>query len=97
MKFAKPAVFILCLVPAAWIAYLAYGITSLASALYLWKRTRSRFWDLTAGGANLCLDLPSRLILNVANYHFGAFARKQPRFCRPHTVTCTADNRNLAC
>ena len=29
-------------VPAAWIAYLAYGITSLASALYLWKRTRSR-------------------------------------------------------
>src|SRR5207302_1941563 len=27
-------------VPAAWIAYLAYGVTSLASALYLWRRTR---------------------------------------------------------
>ena len=36
-------------VPAAWVAYLAYGVTSLASALYLWKRTRSQAWDTLAG------------------------------------------------
>jgi len=38
-------------VPAAWIAYLAYGVTSLASALYLWKRTRSQAWDTLAGAS----------------------------------------------
>jgi heme exporter protein C len=38
-------------VPAAWIAYLAYGVTSLASALYLWKRTRSLAWDTLAGAS----------------------------------------------
>jgi heme exporter protein C len=39
-------------VPTAWVAmYLSFGITSLASALYLWPRTRSRFWDLTAGAS----------------------------------------------
>ncbi|MDQ1515514.1 MAG: heme exporter protein [Actinomycetota bacterium] len=38
-------------VPAAWIAYLAYGVTSLASALYLWKRTRSPAWDTLAGAS----------------------------------------------
>jgi heme exporter protein C len=38
-------------VPAAWIAYLAYGVTSLASALYLWKRTRSPAWDTLAGSS----------------------------------------------
>jgi heme exporter protein C len=26
-------------------------VTTLASALYLWKRTRSRFWDLVAGAS----------------------------------------------
>lgn len=39
-------------VPTAWLAmYLSFGVTSLASALYLWKRTRSRFWDLVAGAS----------------------------------------------
>jgi heme exporter protein C len=39
-------------VPTAWVAmYLSFGVTSLASALYLWPRTRSRFWDLTAGAS----------------------------------------------
>ena len=31
-------------VPTAWVAmYLSFGVTSMASALYLWPRTRSRF------------------------------------------------------
>ncbi len=38
-------------VPAAWTAYLAFGITSLASALYLWKRTRAPAWDMVAGAS----------------------------------------------
>ena len=39
-------------VPTAWVAmYLSFGITTLASALYLWRRTRSRFWDLVAGAS----------------------------------------------
>jgi heme exporter protein C len=39
-------------VPTAWVAmYLSFGVTSLASAFYLWPRTRSRFWDLTAGAS----------------------------------------------
>jgi len=39
-------------VPTAWVAmYLSFGVTSIASALYLWRRTRSRFWDLTAGAS----------------------------------------------
>ena len=39
-------------VPTAWIAmYLAFGVTSLASVLYLVPRTRSRFWDVIAGSA----------------------------------------------
>ncbi len=39
-------------VPTAWLAmYVCFGVTSLASVLYLWKRTRSRFWDLTAGAS----------------------------------------------
>jgi heme exporter protein C len=35
----------------AWTAYLAFGITAIASALYLWPRTRSRMWDLLAGAS----------------------------------------------
>jgi heme exporter protein C len=35
----------------AWTAYLAFGITAVASALYLWPRTRSRLWDLVAGAS----------------------------------------------
>lgn len=39
-------------VPTAWLAmYLSFGVTTLASALYLWRRTRSRFWDLLAGAS----------------------------------------------
>jgi heme exporter protein C len=38
-------------VPAAWLAYLAFGVTALASALYLWRRTRSPVWDRLAGAS----------------------------------------------
>ncbi|MGI9033612.1 MAG: cytochrome c biogenesis protein CcsA [Acidimicrobiales bacterium] len=49
----KDAVRLLYLhVPTAWLAmYLSFGVTSLASALYLWRRTRSRFWDQVAGAS----------------------------------------------
>lgn len=35
----------------AWTAYLGVGTAALASALYLYPRTRSRFWDLLAGAS----------------------------------------------
>jgi heme exporter protein C len=38
-------------VPAAWIAYLAFVVTALASVLYLWPRTRARAWDTLAGAS----------------------------------------------
>lgn len=39
-------------VPTAWLSmYVCFGVTTLASVLYLWKRTRSRFWDLTAAAS----------------------------------------------
>ena len=38
-------------VPAAWIAYVAFGVTALGSALYLWPRTRSLVWDRVAGAS----------------------------------------------
>ncbi len=38
-------------VPAAWLAYLAFGVTAFASALYLWPRTRSAVWDRIAGSS----------------------------------------------
>jgi heme exporter protein C len=38
-------------VPAAWVAYLAFGVTSLASILYLVRRTRSLVWDRVAGAS----------------------------------------------
>jgi heme exporter protein C len=38
-------------VPAAWIAYVAFGVTSIGSALYLWPRTRSLVWDRIAGAS----------------------------------------------
>ena len=38
-------------VPAAWIAYLAFGVTALGSALWLWPRTRSSVWDRVAGAS----------------------------------------------
>ena len=37
--------------PLAWVAYLSFGVTALASALYLWPRTRSRLFDLAAGAS----------------------------------------------
>ncbi len=49
----KDAVRLLYLhVPTAWLAmYVSFGVTTLASVFYLWPRTRSRFWDLTAGAS----------------------------------------------
>jgi heme exporter protein C len=38
-------------VPSAWLAYLAFGVTGLASAAYLWRRTRSLAWDRIAGAS----------------------------------------------
>src|SRR4029078_6957506 len=38
-------------VPAAWIAYLAFGVTALGSALWLWPRTRATVWDSIAGAS----------------------------------------------
>jgi heme exporter protein C len=38
-------------VPTAWLMYVSFGMTALASALWLWPRTRSRFWDLLAGAS----------------------------------------------
>jgi heme exporter protein C len=49
----KDAVRLLYLhVPTAWVAmYLSFGITTLASVLWLWQRTRSDTWDLLAGAS----------------------------------------------
>jgi heme exporter protein C len=38
-------------VPTAWLAYLAFGVTALSSALWLWPRTRSAVWDRMAGSS----------------------------------------------
>ena len=38
-------------VPAAWLAYLAFGVTALGSALWLWPRTRAMVWDRVAGAS----------------------------------------------
>lgn len=38
-------------VPSAWLAYAAFFVTALSSALYLWKRTRSERYDLLAGAS----------------------------------------------
>jgi heme exporter protein C len=38
-------------VPAAWLAYLGYFVTAVASALYLVPRTRSLRWDALAGAS----------------------------------------------
>jgi heme exporter protein C len=35
----------------AWVAFLAFGVTTLASALYLWRRTRRPEWDLLAAAS----------------------------------------------
>jgi len=38
--------------PVAWVAlYLAFGLSALSSLLYLWRRTRSLFWDRLAASA----------------------------------------------
>ena len=38
-------------VPAAWLAYLAFTVTAIASVLWLVPRTRSATWDLLAGAS----------------------------------------------
>jgi heme exporter protein C len=38
-------------VPAAWLAYLSFGVTAVASLLYLVPKTRSLRWDLLAGAS----------------------------------------------
>jgi heme exporter protein C len=38
-------------VPFAWLAYLAFGVTAIASVLWLVPRTRSTTWDLLAGAS----------------------------------------------
>jgi heme exporter protein C len=38
-------------VPTAWVAYLAFGVTALASLLWLIPRTRDTAWDLLAGAS----------------------------------------------
>lgn len=38
-------------VPAAWLAYLAFTVTAIASVLWLVPRTRSTTWDLLAGAS----------------------------------------------
>ena len=37
--------------PLAWTAYLAFGVTAAASALYLWPRTRKSRWDAVASSS----------------------------------------------
>jgi len=38
--------------PLAWVAlYLAFGLAALSSLLYLWRRTRSLFWDRLAAAS----------------------------------------------
>jgi len=38
-------------VPSAWLAYLAFFVTAVASVLFLWRRTRSMVWDRVAGAS----------------------------------------------
>ncbi|GIU86761.1 MAG: cytochrome c biogenesis protein [Acidimicrobiia bacterium] len=38
-------------VPTAWLAYLAFFVTAVASVLWLWPRTRAPHWDLLAGSS----------------------------------------------
>jgi heme exporter protein C len=35
----------------AWASYVAFGVTAVASVLWLWSRTRSTTWDLLAGAS----------------------------------------------
>jgi heme exporter protein C len=35
----------------AWASYVAFGVTAVASVLWLWPRTRSLTWDLLAGAS----------------------------------------------
>ena len=37
--------------PSAWLAYLAFAVTGIASAAYLFPRTRSLTWDRIAGAS----------------------------------------------
>lgn len=35
----------------AWASYVSFGVTALASAAWLWPRSRNRTWDLVAGAS----------------------------------------------
>ena len=48
-------------VPTAWVAYLAFGVTALGSALWLWPRTRSDVWDRVAGSSAGAPHNPKRV------------------------------------
>jgi len=37
--------------PLAWVSYVSFGVVALASALYLWPRTRDRRWDSLAAAS----------------------------------------------
>lgn len=37
--------------PLAWAAYLAFGVSAVASVLWLWRRTRARKWDRLAAAS----------------------------------------------
>ncbi|HLN16679.1 MAG TPA: cytochrome c biogenesis protein CcsA [Acidimicrobiales bacterium] len=37
--------------PLAWVMYLAFGLAAVSSLLYLWRRTRSFFWDRLAASS----------------------------------------------
>ena len=37
--------------PLAWASYLAFGVTALASVVWLWRRTRARKWDRLAAAS----------------------------------------------
>lgn len=38
-------------VPSAWLAYLAFAVTGIASAGYMWRRSRNLQWDRLAGAS----------------------------------------------
>lgn len=51
-------------VPSAWLAYLAFFVTAASGVLYLWKRTRSFFWDrLAASSAEIGVVFTALAIL----------------------------------
>ncbi len=54
-------------VPAAWLAYLAFGVTAIASLLYLVPRTRHLRWDYLAGASGEIGVMFTALMLAVGS------------------------------